>query len=53
MLKPKISMIFPNMAPMMEAFTRSIRPAFMAIRQIIISAAFPNVTFKSEPAVDP
>jgi hypothetical protein len=38
---------------MIEAFTRSIKPALMAIVPIIISAAFPKVTFRRDPTVDP
>jgi hypothetical protein len=45
--------ILPIIAPVMDALTRSSRPALMATTAIIISAAFPKVTFRSEPAVGP
>ena len=38
---------------MIEALTKSIKPALMAIIPIMISAAFPKVTFRSDPTVDP
>ncbi len=52
-LNPKINMIFPSIAPVIDAFTRSINPALIATIEIIISAALPKVTFKSEPRVEP
>lgn len=45
--------MFPIMAPVIEAFTRSIKPALIATIAIIISAAFPKVTFRSDPRVEP
>ena len=45
--------MFPSIAPVMEAFTRSGNPALIAITAIIISAAFPKVTFSNDPIVAP
>lgn len=43
--------MLPSMDPVIEAFTRSIKPALIATIEIIISAAFPKVTFSREPSV--
>ena len=53
MLRPKINSMFPSIAPVMEAFTRSSNPALIATIAIMISAAFPKVTFSYDPDVDP
>jgi hypothetical protein len=53
MLIPKISIILPRMAPVIEAFTRSSSPALIATIAIIISAAFPKVTLSRDPRVEP
>ena len=52
-LKPKISVMFPRIEPVIDAFTNSSDPALIATTSIIISAAFPNVTLIKEPRVEP
>jgi hypothetical protein len=52
-LRPKIKSMFPSIAPVMEAFTRSSNPALIETTPIIISAAFPKVTFSNDPKVAP
>ena len=52
-LKPKISIMFPRIEPVIDAFTSSSNPALIATTGIIISAAFPNVTLIREPRVEP
>jgi hypothetical protein len=52
-LNPKMRSILPMIEPVMDALTRSRSPALMAITAIMISAALPKVTFRSDPAVGP
>jgi len=52
-LNPKMRSILPIIDPVMDAFTKSRRPAFIATKEIIISAALPKVTFRSDPTVGP
>ena len=50
MLRPKIKSMFPSIAPVMEAFTRSGNPALIAITSYYyFSGAFPKVTFSNDP----
>lgn len=51
--KPKISIMFPRIEPVIDAFKNSSNPALIATTSIIISAAFPNVTLIREPRIEP
>ncbi len=52
-LRPNMRRMLPIIAPVIDAFTRSSRPALMATIAIMISAALPKVTLRSDPTVGP
>ena len=48
--RPRMSSRLPRMLPVIDAFTRSTRPAWSATIAMMSSAALPNVALRSRPA---